>query len=188
VPVPDDHSLLQILRDDRRTYGPRGWAEPGFHALAIHRWAMVQARRPSRFPLGLAARAFRKLLFFLTRAVYGIEIHPGSDIGRGLMIVHQGGIVLGAERIGDDCVVRQNVTIGQAVVEGPRPIVGDRVDIGAGAVIVGGITIGDGTKIGPNAVVTRSVSPDSLVVTPPARILRRPGARQGLADNGDART
>jgi len=182
--VLDDRTLLDILRDDKRAYGRRPWIEPGFQALAVHRWATLQARRPSPFPLRLATNAIQKFLTFITRAVYGIEITPGSDIGRRLRIAHQGGIVLGAERIGDDCVVRQNVTIGQAVVAGPRPVVGDRVDIGAGAVIVGGVTIGNETKIGPNAVVTSNISPNSLVVTPPARVLRRPAAFRAPEGNG----
>lgn len=180
----DNRTLRQILRDDRIAYGPHPWGQPGFHALAIHRWEVLRARRSPRFPLlGLPSKALWKLLRFVSRAVYGIEISPGSEIGRRLKIAHQGGIVLGAKRIGDDCVVRQNVTLGRAVVSGSGPVLGNRVDIGAGAVIIGAVTIGDGTKIGPNAVVTRNVPPNSLVVAPPARIIPRPGTSATAAKN-----
>jgi serine O-acetyltransferase len=174
----DDRTLWQIMKEDRIPYYarmPGPWGQPGYYVLAIHRWGALRAARRGRFPLlNRPLSAVLKVLRFLTRAVYGIEIDPYTEIGRRLLIAHQGGIVLGAERIGDDCIIRQNVTIGRAAVGGGRPIVGDRVDIGAGAVIIGAVTIGHDTKIGPNAVITRSVPPDSLVVAPPARIMRRP--------------
>lgn len=156
----------ELLREDAATYGRLALARPGFYALLVHRLATYEGGGAGAF-----ARAASKPLALLVRAVFGIEISTVTRIGRRFQILHQGGIVVGAARIGDDCVVRQNVTIGQATYDGPRPVLGDRVDVGAGAVLVGGIRIGDDVKIGPNAVVTRNVPARSVVVAPPARII-----------------
>lgn len=84
-------------------------------------------------------------------------------------IVIGGGVV-----IGDDCLLRQNVTIG-AIGDGTgSPRIGHGVQIGAGAVIVGDIVIGDGAMIGPNSVVTTDVPPGARVVAAPSRILAEP--------------
>jgi serine O-acetyltransferase len=74
--------------------------------------------------------------------------------------------------IGDDCVIRHNVTIGG--VSGARPdgpIIGSGVEVGAGAVIIGRIRIGDGARIGPNAVVMTNVPAGAIAVAPATRIL-----------------
>jgi len=131
-------------------------------------------------PAGLHLRLLQtglKVPSFFIRAVYGIEIPWKAEIGRRVVIAHQGGIVIAPDAvIGDDCLIRQNVTIGMAREGGPSPRIGRGVQIGAGAVIAGDVTVGDGAVIGPNSVVTINVPSRSRVVAAPSRILAGPEA------------
>ncbi|WP_394343055.1 serine O-acetyltransferase [Paenirhodobacter populi] len=82
-------------------------------------------------------------------------------------------MILGARSIGSDVILRQNTTLG---INSPqdlnaKPTIGDGVQVGAGAVIVGNITIGKGAIVGANAVVTRDVAPGTIVGGVPARVI-----------------
>jgi serine O-acetyltransferase len=86
-------------------------------------------------------------------------------------IWHHGGIVLGARAIGDDVHIRHNTTMGilaRQALDG-KPIVGNRVDVGVGACILGPVTVGDDSVIGANSVVLRDLPPGSVVMGVPAR-------------------
>jgi serine O-acetyltransferase len=181
----DGIGLLELLREDRLTHGSLAWARPGFHALAVHRLTTWHRAYRGPAPLRKAAGAGINVLSFFVRSVYGIEIALDVEVGRRLHIAHQSGMMLGPERFGDDCIVRHNVTIAAASPDGARPVIEDGVNIGSGAVILGPVTIGAGTRIGPNAVVTRSVPPNSLVVAPPARVIPAPAAPAGDAGQED---
>lgn len=152
----------------------------GFQAVASYRIAVWVADLRPR-----VLRPLLRLLLgphrFVVRNFYGIELYPTARIGRRFRIVHQGGIVIHAGAvIGDDCTIRQGVTIGAAAGGGAGrlpPQLGSRVSIGAGAVVAGTITIGDDVTIGPNAVVMQNVPAGSIVVTPPPRIMAPPPRR-----------
>ncbi|MCS7010616.1 MAG: serine O-acetyltransferase, partial [Anaerolineales bacterium] len=106
----------------------------------------------------------------------GIEIHPGAIIGPGLFIDHGMGVVIGeTAEIGRDVTIYHGVTLGGVSLEkGKRhPTIGDRVVIGAGAKVLGAITVGDDSRIGANAVVVKSVPPNSVVVGVPGQIVQR---------------
>jgi serine O-acetyltransferase len=109
------------------------------------------------------------------RNFYGIELYWSSEIGRRVEIAHQGTIALHPHcRIGDDCVIRQGSTIGASEERDPSseaPILGDNVQVGAGAMVLGKIKIGNNVRIGPNAVVTTDVPDNSTVMAPPSRII-----------------
>jgi serine O-acetyltransferase len=92
-----------------------------------------------------------------------------ADIGLGTRFVHGFAIVLLAERIGDDCQIFQNVTVGDSPSKAGLPTIGDRVSIFPGAVISGPITIGDDVVIGANSVVTMSVPAGEVWAGAPAR-------------------
>lgn len=121
-------------------------------------------------------------LYFLARFVsnmarfwVGIEIHPGAKIGKGLIIDHGMGVVIGETTIiGDDCLIYHGVTLGGTGKEhGKRhPTLGNEVMIGAGAKVLGNIYIGHGAKIGANSVVTRDVCDRVAVVGVPAKPTR----------------
>lgn len=175
--------LFALVREDWAAHSPRPLSKPGFHALALHRFGYWQ-RRLRQKPR-LAARVLHDALYYVTRVFYGIELPRTTKVGRRVVIGHQGGIVIGTQaEIGDDCLIRQNVTIGGASRGGADPRIGKRVRIGAGAVIVGEIVVGDDVVIGPNAVVNVDVPPGARVVAPPARILpaRAPKQRRSTGE------
>jgi serine O-acetyltransferase len=120
-----------------------------------------------------------RMMFRRVRNVYGIELPYSVKLGRRVVFEHQGAVVIhGDVEIGDDCVIRQGVTIGNRSLERPldAPKLGDRVNVGAGAKILGAIHVGDDAAIGANAVVLDDVEKSSLVVGIPARAIPRKGA------------
>lgn len=163
-------SLWAQIREDWVAHG-RDWTRPGFRAVAVHRfgvWRMGIQPKPLRVPFSLLYR----LLFRRCRNGYGIELPYSVVLGRRVVIEHQGGIVIhGNSVIGDDCVIRQNCTLGIRRMDAPAdaPILGARVDVGAGAVILGRVRIGDGAAIGANAVVLADVATGAVAVGIPAK-------------------
>lgn len=137
----------------------------------LHCIRTYQACRNRR---GLAAGLRRRSAVVAHRfwsVVTGADIPLNSEIGEGLLIPHPNGIVIhpGA-RIGPNCLIFQQVTIGTGGKPG-LPVIGGHVDIGAGAKILGPVTIGDHAKIGANAVVVADVPAGTTAVGIPARIV-----------------
>ncbi len=145
---------------------------PGFHAVLFHRFAHMLYKCGLRF--------IPRLISQLTRFFTKIEIHPGATIGKGLLIDHGCGVVIGETTvIGDDCTIYQGVTLGGTGKDtGKRhPTLGNNVMVGAGAKILGPFTVGDNSKIAANAVLLREVEPDSTCVGVPARVVKRGSQR-----------
>lgn len=169
--------LLSQIHEDW-TVNSRDWTMPGFRALTVHRvGTWVSNRRGSVLKSGLLV--LYQMMYRYVRNHYGIEIPLTTTIGRRLCLVHQHGIVFHWKgQIGDDCVIRHNATIGagyggqKTLHKGPR--LGDRVEIGPGAVIFAGVKIGDGAVVGPNAVVMSDVPPGARVFAEAPRIIRLP--------------
>lgn len=166
--------LLSLVKEDWHAHG-RDSSRPGFRTLMVYRfgvWRMSVRARWLRWPLSaLYRQGFRHC-----RNVYGIELPYTARIGRRLVIEHQGGIVVhGGTTIGDDCTIRQNCTLGIRRVDRPgaAPILQDRVELGAGAVVLGAVTIGSGAAIGANAVVLTDVPAGALAIGVPATIRSR---------------
>lgn len=142
---------------------------PGLHAIWAYRVSHALWRRPAGKPL---ARA----LSTLTRAVTGVEIHPGAQIGRRFFIDHGMGVVIGeTAEVGDDVMLYHGVTLGgRSLAKVKRhPTLGDRVTIGAGARVLGPVTIGDDAQIGANSVVVKDV-PAGAVATGVPAVVRYP--------------
>ena len=140
---------------------------PGFHAILLHRLAHKVYRRHWT----LAARVISQF----SRAITGIEIHPGASIGRRFFIDHGMGVVIGeTTEIGDDVLLYQGVTLGGTGKEkGKRhPTLGNHVVVGTGAKVLGNIRIGDHVKIGAGSVVVRPVPNYSTVVGIPGRVVK----------------
>jgi serine O-acetyltransferase len=110
---------------------------------------------------------------------YGISIPTSTRIGEGFYIGHFGGIVVNGDcRIGRDCNISQDVTLGRAN-RGPRrgaPVIGDRVYIGPGAKLVGAVRVGSNVAIGANAVVTTDIPDNAVVAGVPARVISYGGS------------
>ena len=167
--------LLELIREDYARHG-REWTRPGFRAIAVYRFGVWRMRFKSpllRLPLSFLYRR----MFLRVRNFHGIEIPHTAQIGRRLTIEHQHGIVFhGRTVIGNDCFVRQGVTIGNKTLDRPNDAatIGDDVNIGAGAKILGKVTIGDGAAIGANAVVVKNVPAGTIAVGIPAKIYGNP--------------
>ena len=115
----------------------------------------------------------------------GIEIHPAAKIGKGLVIDHGMGVVIGeTTEIGDDCTIYQGVTLGGTGKDtGKRhPTIGNNVLVGAGAKVLGPFTVGDNARIAANAVVLSAIPPNSTAVGVPARVVKVNGIRNDTLD------
>ena len=99
-----------------------------------------------------------------------------EDIGPGLFIQHGFSTVIAARKIGKNCWINQQVTIGYAN-ERDQPTICDNVKIHAGAKVIGNVTIGDNSIVGANAVVVKDVPPNCTVVGVPAYIVKKDGKR-----------
>ncbi len=120
----------------------------------------------------------RRVLFFLIDKLFGnkaVYIDTLAEVGGGLKIAHAFGIAIGQAKIGNNCTLRPNVTIGANVsrntLETGYPTLGDNVWIAAGAAIIGRINVGDNVVIGANSVVCKNVQSDCIVAGVPAKII-----------------
>jgi len=143
----------------------------GFRVLLVYRfgiWRMSIKPKFLRMPFSFLYQQMEKHVRFK----YGIELPYTVALGHHVTFEHQHGIVIhGNAVIGDNCVIRQGVTIGNRTSSAPydAPVIGKNVNIGAGAKILGKITIGDNVTIGANAVVIKDVDEGVTVVGVPAR-------------------
>jgi serine O-acetyltransferase len=163
-------SLWELIKEDWVANG-RDWTRPGFRALAVYRFGVWRMGIQSKFVRALLGIIYR-FMFRRVRNRYSIEFPFSIKAGRRIIIEHQGAIVIhGDSVIGDDCIIRQGVTIGNRYLDKPfdAPRLGNRVNVGAGAKLLGGITIGDDAIIGANAVVLRDVPAGATMVGIPAR-------------------
>jgi serine O-acetyltransferase len=165
--------MFENIREDWRTHERDPWRQG--------MWAML-AYRFGRWRYSVRPQLLRKPLSFLyklakigSQILTGIDLPCETSVGHRLKFEHFGGIIISGDTvIGDDVVVRNGVTIGlKRTNEQGAPVIGNRVDIGAGAKILGRICIGDDAVIGANAVVLCDVPAGALAVGIPARIIRR---------------
>jgi serine O-acetyltransferase len=145
----------------------------GFHALETHRFAhsLWHSQRKD-FALYLQSQS---------SMVFGIDIHPAARIGRGIMLDHGSGIVIGeTAAVGDNSSILHSVTLGGSGKEhGDRhPKVGRCVMIGAGSKILGNIHVGDCARIAAGSVVLKDVPPCTTVAGVPAKVIGEAGCSQ----------
>ena len=150
------------------------WTRHGFWALVVYRfgrWRYGIQSRPLRVPFSF----LYKVMKFFADPVLGIEIPCEAVIGKRFTIEHTGAIVVSGDAVfGDDCIIRQGVTVGlRNRNQRGSPRIGNRVDIGAGAKLLGDIQIGDDVAIGANAVVLCDVPSGSIAVGVPAVVKAR---------------
>jgi serine O-acetyltransferase len=158
------------IRNDLTTYNGQ-WGSQGFWAMVIYRFGNWRyGIRP--VVLRKAFSLLYRILFKCIQIITGIELPCEVRIGNNFRIDHFGGIIIsGYARFGDNCVLRNGVTIGlKNVEEKAAPEIGNNVSIGAGATILGPITIGDNVNIGAGAVVIQSVPDNCLAVGVPATV------------------
>ncbi len=168
--------MFEHLREDWRTY-ERDITRQGLWAMAVYRfgrWRYSIGPRWLRLPFSFLYKLLQKLIEILT----GIELPCEATLGRRFRIDHFGGIIISGDAVfGDDCILRNGVTVGlRNTGQRGSPVIGNRVDVGAGAKILGAIHIGDDVAIGANAVVLCDVPAHSIAVGIPARVLPRKAA------------
>ena len=150
---------------------------PSVKALFWHRFAHFLFKHKCLF----LARMVSQWIRFST----GIEIHPGAKIGKGVLIDHGMGVVIGeTAEVGDGCTIYQGVTLGGTGKDtGKRhPTIGNHVMIGAGAKVLGPFTVGDYSKIAANSVVLSAVPANCTCVGAPARVVKRDNIRISQCD------
>src|ERR1700704_6205431 len=142
--------MFKNIRQDLRAYDGK-WGAQGFWAMVVYRFG--------RWRYGVRPAIARKFFSLIYRVLYkfvqiitGIELPCEAVVGRNFVIDHFGGIIIsGYAKFGDDCRIRNGVVVGlRRVDEKCAPIIGNGVDIGAGAKLLGPIRIGDNVVIGVN--------------------------------------
>ncbi|MEZ5671736.1 MAG: serine acetyltransferase [Thiotrichaceae bacterium] len=163
--------MFERIREDWRTHD-RDFTRQGFWALLVYRFGRWRYRIKPRL-LRIPFSILYKFLFMMIQILTGIELPCEVTLGRRFKIEHFGGIIISGDAVfGDDVVIRNGVTVGlrHTGVRG-SPTIGNRVDIGAGAKILGNIHIGDDVAIGANAVVITHVPNNHVAVGVPARLV-----------------
>lgn len=166
-----------LVAEDLKTHEGDPFAQ-GFWALLNHRfgnWRIGVRPKILRAPLTLLYRIWRKL----TQITCGIDLPYTVKVGRRVKLEHFGGMILVAESIGNDVVIRQNTTFGvRSVAElGCNPVIEDGADIGVGVVALGRVVIGARSVVGANSVVLSDIPPDCVAVGAPARVVKRRDGR-----------
>jgi len=165
--------MFSNVRQDLKAHNGN-WGAQGFWVLLVYRFG--------RWRYGVRPAIIRKLFslvyrfcFKFVQIVTGIEFPCEVEIGKNFVIDHFGGIVIsGYARFGDNCRIRNGVVVGlRRVDELAAPMIGDNVDIGAGAKLLGPIRIGNNVLIGANAVVITSVPDNCIAIGVPAVIRPR---------------
>ena len=148
------------------------WNSQGFWVMIVYRFG--------RWRYSIENRLIRKFFSFLYKVAFkfvqiltGIELPCEVTVGRNFRIDHFGDIIVsGYATFGDNCIVRNGVTVGlKNIDQAAAPSIGSNVNIGAGAKILGKISIGNNVDIGANAVVLKNVPSNSLAVGVPARVI-----------------
>jgi len=176
--------IWEEVRDDVATARDRDPAARDVSFLGIlSSWGGVQAILAHRVAHAFHRSGWKlapRIIVYATRALTGIEIHPGARIGEAFFIDHGSGVVIGeTAEIGDRVTIYQGVTLGGTGFQrGKRhPTVEDNVTIGSGAKLLGPITVGHGAKVGANTVVVADVPERATVVGNPGHIVRVEGRR-----------
>lgn len=178
--------LKFILKNEKKNY-PNSWFDNISCNQRVYNWRFIKLLRKCEFYRYKSSKSINpvwKALYWYNRArknrlgvFIGVEI-PENVFGEGLIIHHNGNIVVnGSSKVGKNCQLHGDNCIGNSGKSGQLkdcPVIGDNVDIGVGAKIIGGVTIADDINVGANAVVTKSFYEEGItIVGVPARKLER---------------
>ena len=165
--------MFDNIRADLRAHGGN-WGAQGFWALVVYRFGRWRYRVKPALLRKIFSLLY-KIAFKFTQVITGIELPCEVEIGHNFVIDHFGGIVIsGYSKFGNNCRIRNGVVVGLRRVDQPcAPVIGNNVDIGAGAKVLGPIKIGDDVVIGANAVVIHDVPDHCIAAGVPAVIKPR---------------
>jgi serine O-acetyltransferase len=165
--MKDPDYQADLKRYPRRPF----FKEQSIWAICVYRFGRRVNRRKPGFFRKLAEKRYW-LYYRIVETLTGISIPKSVEVGPGLKIYHFGNIFVHKDtKIGANCTLRQGVTIGNRVTDGPAPVIEDDVDFGAYAQVLGAIRIGKGAKIGAMSVVLQDVPAGATAVGIPARII-----------------
>jgi serine O-acetyltransferase len=188
-------ALCQLIRSDYRRYRAAGAGSAlGVILLTQGFWASTVYRLNHHLHRHLTLPGFRQLARMAgllahkaVEIITGISLPPELEVGEGLYIGHFGPIIVSPEaRLGRHCNLSQGVTIGLGGRGDRRgaPVLGNRVYVGAGAILFGPLSVGDDAAVGAGAVVTRSVPARGVVAGNPARLISQAGSFEFVRYDG----
>jgi len=164
--------IKQDWQDDLSKYPPRPWLkEVSIVAIAWYRHGQHVDNMSEGALKGISLKIYW-IIFHLIEIITGVSISKSVRIGGGLRIYHFGNIFIHKNSvIGRDCILRQGVTLGNRYNDGEAPVLGDGVELGAYAQVLGGIYLGDFCKVGAMSVVLQDVPDNKTVCGIPAKII-----------------
>jgi len=148
----------------------------GLHCVAVYRLGQAAKRvRQKHKVIGALMNIVYLTLRYAVVFMHKVELGQKTEIGPGFRVCHVGNVYVSAWKIGENCTITHNVTIGLGLTgsEDKLPTIGNDVWIGTGSVVVGDIKIGDGATISAGSIVTRDVPAGCLVAGNPARVISR---------------
>ncbi len=162
--------MFNHIRQDLKNY-QGDWAAQGFWVMLVYRFGRWRYTIENVLVRKICSFIY-KFLYKLVQILTGIEMPCEAEVGNNFLIDHFGGIVIsGYAKFGDNCRLRNGVVVGLKNVSEPcAPQIGNNVDIGAGAKILGNIKIGNNVNIGANSVVLTDVPDNAIAVGVPAVI------------------
>lgn len=169
----DADALSRAAFLPRLAFSPRVWA--GLTYRILH---YTLTRMHPRL-LASVVTALALIVQRFVRNASGIQIARAAHAGPGLMFTHEGGIVIGPARMGRHCTISHGVTLGRGLGSrrpDARPVLGDRIWVGPGAVIAGDVHVGSDAAVSANSLVLRDVPPCGVVLGVPARLVSRKGS------------
>lgn len=174
-----DSRMGQSIRSDIRASFERDAAcDSHLTPILYHKgFQALQLQRVAHWLWGQERKALALFVQNQVSETFAVDIHPGAQMGSGIMLDHATGLVIGETAVvGDNVSILHSVTLGGSGCQGGRrhPKIGDGVMISAGAKILGNISIGEGVKIGAGSLVLESVPAHVTVVGVPAKIVGRP--------------
>ncbi|PIN11406.1 Serine O-acetyltransferase [Handroanthus impetiginosus] len=174
--LTEDQEIMSSVGDDLRAVKERDPACISYvHCfLNFKGFLACQAHRIAHNLWSKGRKILALLIQNRVSEVFAVDIHPGAKIGRGILLDHATGLVVGETAvIGNNVSILHSVTLGgTGKVSGDRhPKIGDGVLIGAGTCVLGNVRIEDGAKIGAGSVVLKQVPARTTAVGNPARLI-----------------
>jgi serine O-acetyltransferase len=163
--VRGDLQELAFQEGRTKVFHPGLFVHLGFHAVLLYRL--------SRWFHLHHVNAIAVLISYINSVLTGTQISPRATIGKGLVIYHPHGMVVGATAvIGENCVLTHGNMVGQRYGGGDRPTIGNNFYAGTGAKMLGAIQIGDNVRVAANSVVLSSLPDYATAAGIPATVVK----------------